>query len=64
MTNGFVDVWREGYAVGCERVAAGANPYPAGAEMALDWHDGWCEGMRDRERSGADHEGGGGAAAE
>ncbi len=52
MTDSFADAWREGYVTGGQGAAASTNPHPAGADLALDWADGWREGAQDRERSG------------
>lgn len=59
-----VSAWREGYALGCKAVTFNANPHPAGADLALDWAEGWREGMRHWARWGADDAGESGSLAD
>lgn len=44
------DVWRQGRVAGTAGRPLDANPHPAGAELALDWADGWLEGAKARVR--------------
>ena len=50
MDDGSAEAWRQGYEAGCVERAASANPYATGSEPALDWDDGWREGVHPRNR--------------
>ncbi len=46
MTDGSEEAWQLGRKAGLDEVAAGANPYAEGSELAADWADGWREGTK------------------
>ncbi len=46
MTDGSEEAWQLGRKAGLDEVAADANPYAAGSDLAADWADGWREGVK------------------
>lgn len=46
MTDEPVRAWQRGREAALSDVAADANPYDLGSELAADWADGWHEGTK------------------